>query len=71
MMFSAIGISGELLFYLGGTYSQGDFFYLSSDPVTLYFTSDALVTYPGFRVEYYVGEGSPGKRYTDRHTYQI
>ena len=43
-----------------GGYQEGAYFYLGSDPVTLYFTSDSIIPFLGFRLYYYVGEGSPG-----------
>ena len=55
------GLFGDLLFVIEVTYQEGTFFVLGSEPVTLYFTSDSIFPFPGFRLYYYVGEGSPGK----------
>ena len=59
-----IGTGGNFLFYIDGYYAPGTFFPLGDEPVTLRFTSDSLYNYPGFRVEFYIGEGSPGKSVT-------
>ena len=55
------GTWGQLLYELAGSYSSGQFFFLGNEPVTLQFTSDGSVTYPGFNVRFYMGEQSPGK----------
>ena len=54
------GVWGQLLYELAGSYSPGQFFFLGSEPVTLQFTSDGSVTYPGFNVRFYMGDKSPG-----------
>ena len=43
-----------------GVYQEGTYFSLGSNPVTLYFTSDSIWPFRGFRLYFYVGEGSPG-----------
>ena len=57
------GVYGDLLYELAGSYSSGQFFFLGSEPVTLQFTADSSITYPGFNVRFYMGEQSPGNAF--------
>ena len=60
-IFSDTGVSGSYILSLGSTKSEGLYYLLGDEPVTLLFDTDGSVTYPGFRVYYYIGELSPGK----------